>query len=303
MTNVWWVNQKASTKVNGVAAYEVVWSPYDTREPKHPKECWHWHTMWDAVVGDVVIHYSNQRIVALSTVQRCATPTAEPYDHASNSDWVTNGKQVKVSLTRLERPIRKDEIPLEIRREASKNRGPFTKTGERVKQGYFFPVPPELWDYLVDTIGTDVPREDSVSTPTAPMDSEETDIQRIISARREQQWLRRELLDGASEKHCGICGRLTPERYLHAAHIKRRADASAHERRDPRIAMLACLFGCDQAFEHGDVRVDSSGTIFLANPEDPFLKDRFGPIVGLKALAFDGASKGYFAHRLSSFDS
>ena len=80
MTNIWWVNQNSSNKVNGVPAYEVVWSPYDTQEPHNPSEQWHWRTMWEAAVGDAVIHYSDQKIVALSTVLTSATSALRPYD-------------------------------------------------------------------------------------------------------------------------------------------------------------------------------------------------------------------------------
>ena len=303
MTNIWWVNQNSSNKVNGVPAYEVVWSPYDTKEPHNPSEQWHWRTMWEAAVGDVVIHYSDQKIVALSTVLISATPALRPYDSTPGSDWVEEGKQIVVSLTRLEAPIWKDEIPLDIRREASKNHGPFTEKGEDVKQGYFFPVPQVLWDYLSGVIGAETQTNDVGGSSASSPVLGSTDIQRIVAARREQPWLRRELLGGASEKPCGICGRMTPEAYLRAAHIKKRAAASERERKDPRIAMLACVFGCDEAFERGDVRVNSSGMVFLADPDDAFLKDRFGFMVGTMAPAFDGATKGYFAHRLKSFGS
>ena len=303
MTNIWWVNQKPSNKVNGVPAYEVVWSPYDTKEPHNPSEQWHWRTMWDAVAGDVVIHYSDQKIVALSTVLTSATPAVEPYDTPSYPHIVEKGKLIPVSFTPLEAPIRKDEIPLEIRRKASTEHYPFAKKGEIVKQGYFFPVPQVLWDYLSGVIGADTQTNDVGGSSASSPVSGSTDIQRIVAARREQPWLRRELLGGASEKPCGICGRMTPEAYLRAAHIKKRAAASERERKDPRIAMLACVFGCDEAFERGDVRVDSSGMVFLADPDDAFLKDRFGFMVGTMAPAFDGATKGYFAHRLKSFGS
>lgn len=127
--------------------------------------------MWEAAVGDVVIHYSDQKIVALSTVLTSATSALRPYDSTPGLDWVEEGKQIVVSLTRLEAPIRKDEIPLDIRREASKNHGPFTEKGEGVKQGYFFPVPQVLWDYLSGVIGAETQTNDvggsSASSPVS----------------------------------------------------------------------------------------------------------------------------------------
>lgn len=80
---------------------------------------------------------------------------------------------------------------------------------------------------------------------------------------------------------------MTPKRYLRAAHIKKRSTASERERRNPNIAMLACVLGCDQAFENGDIRVLNDGSIVLGNANDAFLQAQFGALIGRKAPAFN----------------
>ncbi|MFE4727342.1 hypothetical protein [Microbacterium sp. NPDC056736] len=82
-----------------------------------------------------------------------------------------------------------------------------------------------------------------------------------VRQRREQQQLRAALLRGRAEAECELCGEKYPARFLWASHIKKRAAATDQEARDiPRVAMLACVFGCDALFEDGYVSVEN-GTI------------------------------------------
>ncbi|WP_327681682.1 hypothetical protein [Kitasatospora sp. NBC_00458] len=82
-----------------------------------------------------------------------------------------------------------------------------------------------------------------------------------VLVRREQGKLRRKLLNGATTATCALCGRTLPTRYIRAAHIKRRADATSLERKLMANIMPACLLGCDELFEHGRIVVDDSGFI------------------------------------------
>ena len=73
--------------------------------------------------------------------------------------------------------------------------------------------------------------------------------------RLEQGFIRDLLLDGRSFGPCALCGEDYPIQFLVAAHIKRRAECSAEEKRNPHNVMLACKFGCDELFERGYVHV------------------------------------------------
>lgn len=295
MARVWWVNQ--SQKIKGRIPNEMVWSPY--AEPGDKQEKWHWRTMWDVMPGDTIIHFSNQHIVAVSEATSEATPAANPYAGDDESQWINSGKRIEVKMGWLETPIAKDEIPLGVRQRAYENRGPFQRDGESVKLGYFFPVGDELWHAILAL-------KDHVSAPTeeeadAPIGFDgSSDIATLVNARKEQPQLRARLLSGGDTGTCGICGRTMPSRYLRAAHIKQRSTASEAERHDPNIAMLACVLGCDQAFECGDVTVDKNGVIALGNPADPFLQDTFGSLVSKTAPAFNERNARYFAARAAS---
>lgn len=289
MAQVWWVNQKA--KIGGRVANEVVWSP------SGEKEAWHWATMWEIAPGDVIVHYTDQHIVAVSEANNVAVPSANPFAGDFQDEWGQEGKRIDVSLQWLEFPIAKTDISLDVRKEASKNRGPFQGDGIRVKQGYFFPVPEALWDGLREAAGLGDLRGMAGGAELAPEFHGATDAERLALVRREQYQLRKYLLQ-RGELRCGICGREMPARYLHAAHIKKRSAATERERKDlENIVMWACTLGCDQAFECGDICITPDGTIVLSSSDRAFLEQTFGRLEGQKAPAFNTGNAHYFAAR------
>lgn len=295
MSRIWWVNQKH--RVHGRLANEVVWAPYS--QQGDAQEQWHWRTMWDVKPGDIILHYSDQHIVAISTALTSASKAQNPYH--DDDTWVQDGKQITVDITWLEIPIAKDEIALDVRQRASRNQGPFQKSGLRVKQGYFFPVGDELWNSIRDLAWTVTDPTTSDIVEADLTFSGPSDVATVINGRKEQPQLRARLLSGRTVAECGVCGRLLPARYLRAAHIKKRSTATEKERRDPNIAMLACVLGCDQAFECGDIRIQADGTIKLADSNDAFLHENFGALEGKNAPAFNTSTRKYFADRTESF--
>jgi hypothetical protein len=89
----------------------------------------------------------------------------------------------------------------------------------------------------------------------------DTDAFAHVMVRREQKKLRRLKFGDRPDLPCDLCGRLLPRRFVRAAHIKRRAAADANERRNLANVLAACLFGCDELFEHGYLYVDAAGRI------------------------------------------
>ena len=327
MTNIWWVNQQ------GAPGDPVVWAPLENSQGRPLA---HWLSIGEARVGDVVLNYTDKRIVAISRVDAGPEIIPDPWERDEN----LLGTALVLDVALLETPIERDQIPLDVRERDSKLGGPFIKSGRSVKQGYFYPVGQELWDAIL-AIRPEIPHllsEESVNAvgegrddgpvsviggspkPTIAVSRDEefagnfdesftdeylglegpTDLVAAAIVRREQAQLRAELLNGATEAQCGICGRTMPARYLRASHIKPRALASETERLDSDIMMLNCVLGCDQAFECGDIVINEEGLITLRDPEDWFLQAIFGAMEDTRAPAFNEANAKYFAAKNES---
>jgi hypothetical protein len=95
----------------------------------------------------------------------------------------------------------------------------------------------------------------------------DTDAFAQIMVRREQKKLRQLKFGDHPNLHCDLCGRLLPRRFVRAAHIKRRAEADASERRNLANVLAACLLGCDELFEHGYLYVDTTGHVRVNDAE------------------------------------
>lgn len=244
-------------------------------------------------------------MVGVSTVVREAVLARYPFPYGWGVLRRPRRTTVKVGpVFPIEEKVHREDIPLEVRKRASVvgGGGPFQRDSEKAQQGYFYPVKEELWNWFFENIPEIAAWANAEGVAFRRLvGAIDTDARVQALARKEQARLRKALLDGAEEAECGICGRTFPERYLHAAHIKKRADASDAERIDPDIAMLACLLGCDKAFECGDILVTEGGIIRLRDSEDVFLKEAFGYLEGTTAPAYHEGTAQYFADRTASF--
>ena len=83
-----------------------------------------------------------------------------------------------------------------------------------------------------------------------------TDAPVMTKRRMEQEILRSWLFDDKKTQLCAICGKRYRVEALVAAHKKKRSKSNAVERRDPRIVMPLCVFGCDFVYENRFVRIE-----------------------------------------------
>ncbi|WP_239919699.1 MULTISPECIES: hypothetical protein [unclassified Streptomyces] len=121
-----------------------------------------------------------------------------------------------------------------------------------------------------------------------------------VLVRREQSKLRKRMLNGAVTFTCALCGRDLPVRFIRAAHIKRRSQASREERLQMSNIMPACLFGCDELFEHGYVHVTETGHVAVSDKanEHAALKEAAEKLAGHSVGGYSEHRAQYFAwHR------
>lgn len=288
MVNAWWVNQGQSSKLGH--GFGLVWAPLvgDTGGSVPS-----WNRMDHARPGDLVIHYANGAARGFSIVVAPSRLQKRPYDGGT---WNNEGRILDVDYVALDMPIPLAEVPLDLRLSEPRPHSAFNKVGG-VNQGYFYPLTIDLARAVLDTAGVAV-SIDRADDQRGILLNGATDRQGVALMRVEQPALRRLLLAGRSEAQCGLCGDVLPVEYLVAAHIKRRADCTEKERADRNVAMLACLFGCDTAFELGHLRVGDDGTIRVGGPV--LAVQRLTRLQGHIAIAFTPATRRYFrAHRIT----
>jgi hypothetical protein len=303
VSTFWWVNQ--SETYEEAKPLGVLWAPL---ENKRGRSQWHWDSMDRAKVGDVVIHYANRYVRAISRVlveSRKAEITIR-----GSGKWGELGRELRVDLTEFEFPIKLDEIEIKLRLDHPAKTAPFTVNGG-VKQGYFYPLPANVALSILKAANLFIPADSEIQDEVE--DSEEQDLEPLFYAttdgtikstvRKEQSALRDRIFKGKPAINCGICGKEYPKRMVHAAHIKKRSMCSHSERLDPYVVMPACLFGCDALFELGIIFVDSDGVIQVNTREvrTPDLEAQLNELIGSKAPGFSEKSARYFAWHRESY--
>jgi len=117
--------------------------------------------------------------------------------------------------------------------------------------------------------------------------------------RKEQAFLRANLLNGSTEGSCVICHKELPVDLLVAAHIKKRSICNSAEKMDfKNIAALMCKLGCDDLFEKGYIGVDTSEVV--ANKKKsgmPFVDTAIGKLAGNVVPNWTGSKKYYEWHK------
>ncbi|MGZ1491296.1 hypothetical protein [Brevibacterium sediminis] len=290
MARTWWVNQNSK---RGPAINETVWAPARSKDDGPPK--WHWTTMLEARAGDTIFHYTNKAIVGVSTAAGEAHSARNPYAGRSDDRWGESGFQIPVDYRTLDQPIPKSEIPEDVQQRATRPDGPFNRNGN-VFLGYFLPVGHELASTLLRLAGLEAVSFDQILEDELAVEGP-TDVERVTYGRAEQRALRKLLLRGRDEAECGLCGQPTSAKYLVAAHIKPRRDCTEEERRDPNIAMLACLMGCDAAFENGDLRVFGNGAMSVTPELRTSRPEWAARFQGARAAIYSDSNAEYFAAR------
>lgn len=141
----WWVNQGDTYERERDGEY--LWAPQQTKDGKVMA---HHSNMTRLVAGDIVFHYANGKLRAVSEVTEAAIKANRPTEFPSTA-WEKAGNLAKLAYYELTNPIPLENIPLEWRLEVPK--GPFDKFGA-IKQGYLFPLSDDFAQKLLERFTT-----------------------------------------------------------------------------------------------------------------------------------------------------
>ena len=128
--NIWWVNQKIAT-LNTTVEHGILWAPLKTSDGRTQ---YHWETMAELRIGDIVLHYANGALRYVSEV--LAPAIIKPKPNYLGEQWEGEGRLVKVRYHKLQPSIKLNTFNNRIL-ELNINRGPLDVNGS-VKQGFLF---------------------------------------------------------------------------------------------------------------------------------------------------------------------
>lgn len=300
----WWVNQGKTAK----QSEGFLWAPIGgTREP-------FWRNMERIEPGDIVLHYSDGAMFAISRARGTAQPYPRPPAWANEAtSWGEIGNIVHLDQEKLSERVPFSEV-FETGIVEARRHGPFTKAN-KVTQGYLFELTDDegatLWE-LIQPHRAALPnrRLPLVTAGQAPQDMPDVhsghftgvlERDNAASARGEQAQLRKYLLGNLTEATCDICGRNLPASMLRAAHVVKRSALTDEERRRfSSIAFRACTLGCDTLFEDGYIAVSPGGITAARETTNPAVRESVARILGRPCTAHDALRAPYFARHLES---
>jgi hypothetical protein len=135
---IWWVNQGMTYGKERDGGF--IWAPMLNKAGR-PQS--HWDAMDHVQRDDIILHYSNGFLRAVSTAEETARPAPNPLD---TDAWERDGRLISTHYRELNDPIALAAIPENLRITSG---GPFTSVGS-VQQGYLFRVNEKLAHELAD---------------------------------------------------------------------------------------------------------------------------------------------------------
>jgi len=128
--NIWWVNQGKT--ISEEKEEGILWAPIKN---KGGSTEYHWETMEEVEVGDIILHYANGSIKYVSQVTDSAVQSKKP-ESLGDSTWNRDGRLVQTSYYKLSPEVKLDKFKEDVRN-LDIEKGPLNSNGN-VNQGYLF---------------------------------------------------------------------------------------------------------------------------------------------------------------------
>ena len=158
MTRYWWVNQNQSYEAEQREG--LLWAPTKASDGSSRQ---HWETMTQVQPGDLIFHYANQTVKAISTVLAKAVTSPRPQSLPADL-WDRDGRLVKVEYRQASRPVSRHDIP-EAWKLTEPQQGPFQRDAG-VKLGYLWPVSNDFGKKFMTRFGDRYPPAAGMKTGT-----------------------------------------------------------------------------------------------------------------------------------------
>jgi hypothetical protein len=140
----WWVNQGQSFEQERTLG--IMWAPLVDGAGHRLR---HWDAMTLVAPGDMVFHYADGSIRAISEVTARAIETERPAELPAA--WDQHGRLVHVAIHDVSPPLGLAAIPVDLRL-GQPTAGPFNRIGG-VKQAYLFPLADDFGRQLLAYLG------------------------------------------------------------------------------------------------------------------------------------------------------
>lgn len=258
----------------------IIWSPRVDKGGHTPHS---WERMKDVKEGDMVFHYVNGFIVAVSIATAKCIESEKPTNLQNKTDWNQEGYMVRLNYHELEVPLRISEHFKVIRPLLPLKYSAFQDNGQG-NQGYLYPCNDELTIQLLEFIGLTNLISPSKEQLSFSMDSieinDDNPLVPIITKTESEAKAKirigqnkfREKLEPIWNNSCPVCG-INLRDILRASHAKPWKDSTNEERLDPFNGILLCC-NHDSLYDKGYISFDSHGNILISEEisEDDYIK-------------------------------
>ena len=258
----YWVNQGKTYKEEKAGGY--LWAPLSN---KLGKSVFHWDTMANLMINDIVFNYCKGYVVGYSVVKSLSYKTEKPEEFNSGVLWDDAGRMCDVEYNEFENKLSLEHISNILNELPAPKYSPIGITS-KVNQGYLYEIGDDWGNAILKEAKVNSLKLFEVTTVNNEKYELQNDVpdvtsrRGLVTSRVGQGAYRRKLLLRWNNK-CAITGCEIPE-ILIASHIKPWSESNNKERLDvDNGILLSPLF--DALFDRHLISFTNSGDIIVSN--------------------------------------
>ncbi len=258
----YWVNQGKTYKEEKEGGY--LWAPLIN---KSGNSVFHWETMANLMINDIVFNYCKGYIVGYSVVKSLPYPTEKPEEFNSGVLWEDAGRMCDVEYNDFENKLSLTDITNVLNKLPSPKYSPIG-ISSKVNQGYLYEISDDWGTAILQKAKVNSLKLFEITISQNESNRIQNDLpdvtsrRGLVTSRVGQGAYRRKLLQRWDEK-CAVTGCSITE-ILIASHIKPWSESNNKERLDvDNGILLSPLF--DALFDRHLISFTNSGDIMVSN--------------------------------------